>query len=105
AYTAVGLLVRARMRRAPASTWLDGLLVACAAAGTVVAFVLGPVLAATGGSVAAAATNIAYPVGDLLLVAMSVGVLTVAGRRGRCGCCCRRSACSPSPTACSSSRR
>lgn len=68
-YAPLVLLVRSRMRGFTASLWLDGLIGAFAAA-----LVFQSVLASTEGGVAAVSTNLAYPLGDLLLIALVVGV-------------------------------
>ena len=81
AYAAIVLLVRARMPRFPASVWLDGLVGATAVAALTAALVLEPVLSATDGDLATVATNLAYPVGDLLLLAFTAGVYALSGWR------------------------
>jgi diguanylate cyclase (GGDEF)-like protein len=80
-YAAMVLLVRERTREFPASVWLDGLVGATAVAAFAVALVLEPVREATTGSVAVVATNLAYPVGDTLLLAFATGVFALSGWR------------------------
>jgi two-component system, cell cycle response regulator len=83
AYVALVLLLRARAGRIPPNLWLDGLITALAIAALGAALVFG-VVASTEGSLAAVATNLAYPLGDLALLAFVIGVVTVAGwRAGR----------------------
>jgi len=83
AYVALVLLLRARAGRIPSQLWLDGLISALAVAALGAALVFG-VVATTEGSLAAVATNLAYPLGDLALLAFVVAVITVAGwRAGR----------------------
>jgi two-component system, cell cycle response regulator len=83
AYVALVLLLRARAGRIPPNLWLDGLVTALAIAALGAALVFG-VVASTEGSLAAVATNLAYPLGDLALLAFVIGVVTVAGwRAGR----------------------
>jgi diguanylate cyclase (GGDEF)-like protein len=61
--------------------WLDSLMAAAGLAAIGAALVFGPTLnAATGGSVTVA-TELAYPVGDLLLAALVIGVLALRGWR------------------------
>ena len=60
--------------------WLDGLITALAVAAVGAALVLG-VVASTEGSFATVATNLAYPLGDLALLAFVYAVITVTGRR------------------------
>src|SRR4051794_30735942 len=79
-YVALVLLLRARAGRVPSSLWLDGLISALAFAALGAALVFG-VVASTEGSLATVATNLAYPLGDLTLLAFVVAVITVTGRR------------------------
>jgi two-component system cell cycle response regulator len=79
AYVAILLLGRRRLSHPRASLWLDGLggMLAVGALGCSALFA--PVLAATHGGSVEAAFNLAYPLADVLLVAVVVGMLTVAG--------------------------
>jgi two-component system, cell cycle response regulator len=79
-YVALVLLLRARAGRIPSSLWLDGLISALAVAALGAALVFG-VVASTEGSLAAVATNLGYPLGDLALLAFVIGVITVTGWR------------------------
>jgi diguanylate cyclase (GGDEF)-like protein/putative nucleotidyltransferase with HDIG domain len=79
-YVALVLLLRARAGRLPSTLWLDGLISALAVAGVGAALVFG-VVASTEGSLATVATNLAYPLGDLTLLAFVVAVITVTGFR------------------------
>jgi len=81
AYASIGLLLRARVGRIRASVWLDGLIGALAVAAVGTAIVFGAVLKATSGSPAAVATNLAYPLADLTLIALVVWSLAVTGWR------------------------
>src|SRR5919112_6262683 len=80
AYVALVLLLRARAGRIPSTLWLDGLISALAVAGLGAALVFG-VVASTDGSLATVATNLAYPLGDLALLAFVFAVMTVTGWR------------------------
>jgi diguanylate cyclase len=71
-YVAVVLLLRSRVERLPSSAWLDGLIGALSVAALTAAAVLEPVLHATHGAPATVVTNLAYPIGDLLLLAFVV---------------------------------
>src|SRR4051812_30782200 len=64
AYVGLVLLLRARASRLGSAQWLDGLVCAFASAAIGAALLLG-VVAGTGGTFAAVATNLAYPLGDL----------------------------------------
>jgi diguanylate cyclase (GGDEF)-like protein len=69
-----------------AGLWLDGAIAAAACATFGAAFVLEPVVADTAGeSLAGALTNVAYPIGDLTLLAMLVVTSATVGWRGSRG--------------------
>jgi diguanylate cyclase (GGDEF)-like protein len=77
-------LLRARLARWHASLALDGLIAALICVAGCAGFVLRPVLQITDGRVAVVVTNLAYPVGDLLLLAVLVaGLVMLAGRVDR----------------------
>lgn len=77
AYAGLVLLLRARTTLS-ATVWLDGLVCGLAVAGLGAALVL-DVVASTHGSFAVVATNLAYPLGDLTMLAFVIAVLAVAG--------------------------
>lgn len=81
AYGCIVLLLRARVVRWHASTWLDGLVAACGLGAIAVALVFAPVLVAGQGNRAATAVALAYPVSDLLLLVLLIGALAVMGWR------------------------
>ena len=75
-YVGIVLLLRRRVSTFSASLWLDG-LVAAAAAGAVAASVLVEVVVnSTHGSRLVVLTNMAYPVGDVILLALLVFVFS-----------------------------
>ena len=82
----VVLLIRARVAgRGDTVSLLDAAIggLAISAAGAALAF--GPIVDATGGSTLAIATNLAFPLADLAIVAVMVGGLAMSGwRLGRC---------------------
>jgi diguanylate cyclase (GGDEF)-like protein len=82
-YTAIFSLLRARVERFHPSMWLDGLIGALGAAGLTVAAVLSSSapLDAAGlpQGTLAAMVNLAYPVSDLLLLVLLVGMVAVLG--------------------------
>jgi diguanylate cyclase (GGDEF)-like protein len=80
-YLGVALLARRHWSGLPAGVWLDGVVAALAIAALGAALVFGPVLHSAVGSSAAVATNLAYPLADLLLAALVVGVLSLQGWR------------------------
>jgi len=81
AYTGVGLLVRASAPRGSGTIWLDGLIAALGVASLASVLVIVHISRGSRGSFAAIATNLAYPVGDLVLVMMLVVVFVMRGWR------------------------
>jgi diguanylate cyclase (GGDEF)-like protein len=84
AYLALVLLLRRESSRLVPATWLDGAVAGLGAAALCAAFVFHSIQHVAGGSPAAVATVLAYPVGDVLLLAMAVGgsVLVSTARGG-----------------------
>jgi diguanylate cyclase (GGDEF)-like protein/putative nucleotidyltransferase with HDIG domain len=80
AYVGLVLLLRARAGRIPSNLWIDGVICALAASAIGAGLVLG-IVATTSGSFATVATNLAYPLGDVALLAFVGTVIVVAGRR------------------------
>jgi diguanylate cyclase (GGDEF)-like protein len=80
AYVALLLMLRARVPRLSASTWLDGVVTALTAAAFGAAFAVGAVRAVTDGSFGVVATSLAYPMSDTLLLILLAGALAVIGR-------------------------
>ena len=80
-YAALVLLLRARVHRMPVAVWFDGVTVGLALTAVVAAVAFGPIMAATGGSLAVVVVGLAYPMGDLLLLAAVIGALAVLGWR------------------------
>ena len=81
AFVGLGLLVRARVVQFSASVWLDGLaagLTVCAIAAGVV---LNEVWRTSTGGIAAVATNMAYPAGDVLLLGLVLAAFAFSGWR------------------------
>src|SRR3954451_10087273 len=74
-------LFRARVGASLPRLWLDGVIAALAVGAVAAAIVFDAVLANTGGPVSTVATNLAYPAGDLLLVAFVAALMVVAGGR------------------------
>jgi diguanylate cyclase (GGDEF)-like protein len=77
AYLAIMLLIRGEIRSFKASIWLDGAVAGLGAAAIVCAFVFDTILSSLSGSPAEVATNLAYPVGDLILLAIAVSALVI----------------------------
>jgi two-component system cell cycle response regulator len=79
-YVALGMIVRARIPRLPHVSWLDGLIAATAAAAVGAALMLPALIdAAADAPLDVLVVNLAYPVGDLMLLGMVVGVFTATG--------------------------
>jgi diguanylate cyclase (GGDEF)-like protein len=77
----VGLSRLRGQRRAAAGVWLDGIIAGAGLAALGAAVVFPPILASVTGNTVAVATELAYPIGDLLLAALVVGVLALRGWR------------------------
>ncbi|MBI5104893.1 MAG: EAL domain-containing protein [Solirubrobacterales bacterium] len=82
-YAALVLLGRRYVGDAHASLWVDGLLVGLAAAAYVAALYLPGLAADTGAAWPTLLVQIAYPSGDLALVAFVAGLVVMLGRPGR----------------------
>jgi two-component system, cell cycle response regulator len=78
-YVGIGLLLRSRVGRLPAGLWLDGLIGGLAVAALGAALVFGAVLSNTHGAMLTVATNLAYPLADLLLLGILVGIMALTG--------------------------
>jgi diguanylate cyclase (GGDEF)-like protein len=82
AFAGLIVLIRDQIGSFPAVRWLDGLIAGGAVAALAAALVLGPIVEdSVSGSTAAAATNLAYPIADLVLLALVVAVAALSGWR------------------------
>lgn len=78
AYAGLILLARAEVRTLPASVLLDGIVTSLAAGAVFAAISLNTVLSSTEGKPwIQTMVNLAYPIGDLVLMVVSVGVLSM----------------------------
>ncbi len=75
------LLLRARARAVPRTLLVDGVIAGLAVAALSAALVFETVLANVEGNAAAVATNLAYPLGDLVMLSLIVGALAGTGWR------------------------
>jgi two-component system cell cycle response regulator len=75
------LLLSARIDGTPRNLWVDGLTAALAAGAMSAAIVLQAVLDAVGGNALGVATNLAYPIGDLILLAVVIASFALRGWR------------------------
>jgi diguanylate cyclase (GGDEF)-like protein len=73
------MLLRARVARFHVSLWMDGALAALAVGALTAAVVFQGVLRTTGGPAAEIAVNLAYPIGDLVLLGMVTGGVALTG--------------------------
>jgi diguanylate cyclase (GGDEF)-like protein len=80
AYAAIALLVRARVKSLWATLWVDGVIGGLAVASVAAAVVFDAVLGSSGGKPAVVATNLAYPIGDMVLMALVLGGLNMSRR-------------------------
>jgi diguanylate cyclase (GGDEF)-like protein len=76
-YVGIALLLRRRVSTFSASLWLDGLVAAAAAAALGASVLVEVVVNSTQGSRLVVVTNMAYPIGDVLLLALVVFVFSV----------------------------
>ena len=72
AYVAVFLFLKSHLRRLASAMWLDGAVAGLGAAAVCAAFAFHSIVHSTGGNTVSAIFNIAYPVGDLLLLALVI---------------------------------
>ena len=80
-YAGLVLLLRARVRHFYASQWLDGIATGLVIAALGAAFLLPPIIAGSSGGAAAVATNLAYPLGDLIVLGLVAGLAALTGWR------------------------
>jgi two-component system, cell cycle response regulator len=78
-YLGLGLLIRRRVIHFSASVWLDGLIAGCAVSAVASGVVLAQVWHTASGDFAAVATNMAYPVGDALLLSLVIAAFAFSG--------------------------
>ena len=80
-FVGIVLLARERAGEHAAVSVLDGAIAALAITGVGAALAFGAIVDATGGSQLAIATNLAYPLGDLALIAVVIAAVAVSGWR------------------------
>jgi methyl-accepting chemotaxis protein len=85
AYVGVMMLMRQRVRKFTAANYLDGVVVTLTCAAAFAAFAFGFIQKAAGDDSVTVAWNLIYPVGDILLLILTVGAaaLVPAGQRKR----------------------
>jgi two-component system cell cycle response regulator len=77
AFSGLILLLRTRARHVSATLWVDGIIAALVVAAVGAAVVFQEVLATVGGQPVSIATNLAYPLGDLLLLGIIATAYTL----------------------------
>lgn len=75
------LLVRSRIASFRASLWLDGAIGALSTVALAFAFAYGPIADSATGSTAAVLTNLAYPLGDTVILGVVVAIFGLTGWR------------------------
>ncbi len=80
-FVGLAMLARASIPKPRASVWLHGLIAVLAAAAIDAALVFDTIQPTATGSPAEIATNLAYPIGDLLLLGFVLGVWALSGWR------------------------
>jgi diguanylate cyclase (GGDEF)-like protein len=81
-YVALVLLTRKHLNRLGTTTWLDGAVAGLGAAALCACFAFNTVLHSVGGDASAVATDLAYPIGDGLLLILAVGgTAIIPGRK------------------------
>ena len=81
-YAGIALLIKQRIGHFTLASWLDGAIGALAAASLGIALLAPALVGLTHGNAPAVLTNLAYPLGDILLIGFILGALIVSGFRG-----------------------
>jgi diguanylate cyclase (GGDEF)-like protein len=81
AFLGISLLVRETVPNISKTIWVDALIAALGVAALEATLVIGPISDGIHGNFQTVATNIAYPIGDVVLVSMVIGVFAVRGWR------------------------
>ncbi|RDH77784.1 diguanylate cyclase [Mycolicibacterium moriokaense] len=80
-YAGMVMLMRERLKRVPTAFRLDALICGLTLGAVAVAVATGPISTTLRGDPAAAFVGLTYPVGDLLLLALTAGMLPILGWR------------------------
>jgi diguanylate cyclase (GGDEF)-like protein len=80
-YVALVLLFRSRLRNVTAGLWIDGITAALAAGTLGSAILVEAVLDTSSGSLGVVATNVAYPLGDVVLLSLVVAAFALTSWR------------------------
>jgi diguanylate cyclase (GGDEF)-like protein len=82
-YVAVVLLMRREIKRISPPSWLDGIIAGLGSAAICAAFAFHSIEHSAGGSALGVATNLAYPIGDVLLLGLIVAATSLLSGRGK----------------------
>jgi PAS domain S-box-containing protein len=82
-FTGLALLIRGGNRKSLLETSLDGLIAGLGVASISAAYLFNAVMRARGGGDLSTAFNLAYPCGDVLLLALAIGALVVLSKEYR----------------------
>jgi len=80
-FAGLALLLRSRRPRLRRGVWLDAAIAVLSVGALTFAVLFEPIVRSTGGSTAAVLTNLAYPLGDLLILSLVLGVFARSGWR------------------------
>ena len=80
-YAGIALLARSRLRNSDRAVWLDGLIGATAVAAGALLFLEPALAGSTEGTFTTVAVNLAYPLGDVVLLSLVVGAIALGGWR------------------------
>lgn len=81
AYASILLLARRRTARMHPTVWLDAAAGGLATAAVLASMAFGTIVDSASGSRTEVVVNLAYPLADLLLIALVAGILALSGRR------------------------
>ena len=82
AYVGVMLLMRQEVRKFTAANYLDGVVVTLTCAAAFAAFAFGAIQSAAGDDAVTVAWNLIYPVGDILLLILTLGAAALVPPAG-----------------------
>ncbi len=83
AYVAVVLLIRGESARLGLAAWLDGAVAGLGAAAVCAGFAFHSIAQVAGGSTSEVAVNLAYPIGDVMLLFLVIGAAAVLSGRNK----------------------
>jgi two-component system, cell cycle response regulator len=81
AYAGMALVFRARLPRVSVNVWTDGVVAGLTVSAVAASLVFDAILHATHGNAVAVAVNLAYPIGDTVLLALVVAAVGLSGWR------------------------